>query len=108
MSEKMYRHSANPVIAWQRSRIASYLGIKRGEGDHLTYVGYYIPEGDPLVDVFLHTNDNWEYLKIGLPEYLMVDISGTYIRYATPDEIEYFMSHKLERRKPCDGEREYL
>ena len=26
------KHSANPVIAWQRSRIASYLGIKRGEG----------------------------------------------------------------------------
>ena len=99
--------SPNPIIRIQRERVARFLEVKRGDGDHILYQGYHIIEREALMDVFLHWKDEWKGREIGLPSYILVDISGTDIRYASFDETHYFLSHTLPRRKPETEGKEY-
>lgn len=104
---KKKRRVPNPIIAIQRERCRRFLEYRRGDGGHLSYLGYIIPKDEALLDAFLYFRDEWEGRDIGLPMIVLVDISGTDIRYATPDEIHQCLSSRLLRREPGKGEREY-
>lgn len=103
----MRRRSPNPIIAIQRERCRKFLGYSRGDGGHLNYLGYITPKDEALLDAFLYFRDEWDGCDIGLPMIVLVDISGTDIKYATPDEIYQCLSSRLPRREPEEGEREY-
>ena len=102
------RHCPNPIIRFQASRIRRHLHIKNGDGIHLTYQGMYLAEGEAMMDVFLYSDDRLKGCKTGYPEYVMIDASGDDVRFSTIEESEYFMGHRLERRKVAEEKEYYL
>lgn len=98
----MSKNRPNPIIRLQSTRIRRHFGFKRGGGDHLNYIGYHIVEGEALMDVFHYWRDEWVGAYVGYPMYIMIDVSGTDIRYSTFEETELFMGQKLDKRKPTD------
>ena len=99
------RRTPDPVIAMQRGRVRSFLGIGRGKGTHLRYLGYITPAGDALRDAFLLTRDGDD--AAGEQRVYLVDITADG-RPASPEEAELCLSGTSPKRQPSeDCDREY-
>lgn len=89
----------NTFVDFQRSRLRRILKIKPGTGTHLFYQGMFVPEGEPLMDVFHYMLDEWMNAHTGYPIFFLIDNTGEY-REANFEETEYIMGHQLEKREP--------
>lgn len=88
----------DPFVNTQRSRVRRVIAEKYGSAIRVIYEGLFPVENEALYDVFSICPKYWDGSPTGLPEYWLVDVTGTSIRHATHNETLDIMGSDLEKR----------